>query len=140
MSFSIDITGIVKNAVNSVNAELPARAFAASQKLRNASLEVLRGQRGGRQYRSPSGGRYTASAPGEPPAVRTGTLRGSWRPMQYGANHQNPAIESSVPYTGFMENGTPGGKIAPRPFAQKIIDKAKPEVEAIYAKPFNITP
>lgn len=140
MSFKVDIVGAVKDAVNAVNAELPARAAAAANELRNASLEVLRGQRSGRTYKTPGGGTYTASAPGEPPAVRTGTLRGSWRPTQYGANHQNPAIETNVFYAGYMENGTPKGMIAPRPYAQKIIEMAKPKIEAIYAAPYNLGP
>ena len=140
MSFKIDLAGISSQVLNQVNAELPARAASASQSLRNASLEILRGQRGGRTYRKPGGGVYTASAPGEPPAVRSGRLRGSWRPVQFGASHQNPDIESNVPYTGYMENGTPGGMIAPRPFAEKIVEKARPEVEAIYSMPFNISP
>lgn len=138
MSFKIDLAGVSSQVLNQVNAELPARAAAASQSLRNASLEVLRGQRSGRVYKKAGGGTYTASAPGEPPAVRTGRLRGSWRPVQFGANHQNPAIETNVPYTDYMEHGTPHGMIAPRPFADKIVEKAKPEVEAIYAQPFDI--
>ncbi|MEG1514843.1 MAG: hypothetical protein RSD95_08175, partial [Clostridia bacterium] len=138
MSFKIDIIGVVKGAVNQVNAELPARAAAASVKLQNASKEVLRGQRIGRTYRAPSGVTYTASAPGEPPAERpsSGKLKNNWRTVQYGANHQNPAIETNVPYA-WLDKGSPGGMIAPRPYAQKIIDMAKPEVEAIYAAPFN---
>lgn len=139
MSFKIDIVGAVKDAVNQVNAELPVRAASAANELRNASLEVLRGQRSGRTYKTPAGGSYTASAPGESPAVRTGTLRRSWRPVQYGANHQNPAIESNVPYA-WLDKGSPKGMIKPRPYAQKIIDMAKPKVEAIYAAPFNVGP
>ncbi len=139
MSFKIDILGVVKGAVNQVNAELPARAAAASVKLKNASMEVLRGQRSGRVYKKPTGGHYTASAPGESPAVRTGTLKGSWREVQFGANHQNPAIETNVPYA-WLDKGSPGGMIAPRPYAQKIIDLAQPDVEAIYAEPFDISP
>ena len=134
MSFKIDIAGIGQQALNQVNAELPARAEAASQRLRSAALEILRGRRSGRHY-----GKHIASAPGEPPAVRTGRLRGSWRPVRYGANHQNPAIESNVMYAGYMEHGTPGGMIAPRPYEAKIVQKAKPEIEAIYASPFSIT-
>lgn len=137
MSFKIDIIGVVKGAVNQVNAELPVRAAAASVKLKNASVEVLRGQRSGKVYKKPTGGSYTSSAPGESPAVRTGDLMKKWRTVEYGANHQNPAIETYVPYA-WLDKGSPGGMIAPRPYAQKIIDMAKPEVEAIYAAPFNI--
>lgn len=40
----------------------------------NASLYVLRGKRSGKVYRVPNTGKtYRASAPGEPPAVRSGT-------------------------------------------------------------------
>lgn len=135
MSFKIDIVGTVQQCVNSVNGQLPGRADAAGNAMRNAALEVLRGQRSGKVYRKPTGGSYTASSPGEPPAWRTGTLAKSWRPV---SSNGNPAIESSVPYTGYMENGTPGGKIKPRPFAAKIVEKAKPEVLAIYGQPFNL--
>ena len=47
MSFKIDIAGIGQQALNQVNAELPARAEAASQRLRSAALEILRGRRSG---------------------------------------------------------------------------------------------
>lgn len=111
----------------------------ASHELRNASLEVLRGKRGGRLYRRAGyKRRYRASAPGEPPALRTGTLRRSWRPIQSGEHGLDAAIESSVPYADYMENGTPGGKIAPRPFAERIIEKARPKIEAIYDEPFDL--
>lgn len=138
MSFKIDLVGISSNALNQVNRELKSRSSIASMELRNAAMEVLRGKRSGRVYHKPGGGKYTASAPGEPPAVRLGVFRKSWRPVQYGANHQNPAIETNEPYAGYLEDGTPGGMIAPRPFADKIVEKAKPEVEAIYAQPFDI--
>ncbi len=133
MGFKIDIAGIGKKVFTQVENQLPERAFRASMVLKNSSLEVLRGARSGRRY-----GNHVASAPGEPPAVRSGTLRGSWRPIQFGARHQSPAIESGVSYAGYMENGTPGGMIAPRPFADKIVQRSQGEVEAIYAEPFNI--
>lgn len=135
MSFNVDILSKVQQCVNSVNAQLPGRATAAANAMRNAALEVFRGQRSGRVYRKPTGGTYRASAPGEVPAVRTGRLRGQWRPVEHSGN---PAIETNVPYTGYMEYGTPGGKIAPRPFADKIAEKAKPEVLAIYGQPYNL--
>ena len=55
--------------------------------IRNAELEVLRGKRSGRVYRKPhTKSHYTASAPGEPPARRTGNLRLNW----------NGTVESSA--------------------------------------------
>jgi hypothetical protein len=137
MSYKIDISGAVKGAFDQVSAELPARAFRASIELRNALQEVMSGNRSGRIYRTPSGGRYTASAPGEPPAVRTGILRGSWRPVQHGPGGINPTIESNTPYA-WLDVGSPHGMIAPRPYSKKTIEMAWPQVEAIYAEPFHI--
>lgn len=137
MSFKIDLTGIAKGVVDQVNAQLPGRASRASVKIRNAVLDVLDGDRIGRTYKTPTGGRYTASAPGEPPAWRTGHLAGSWIPLQSGPGGYNPAIESNVEYA-WLDQGSPGGMIAPRPYEQKTLEKAWPEVEAIYQEPFDI--
>ena len=137
MSFKIDIMSIVNKAVNQVNAELPGRAVEAANELRNAALEVLRGKRSGRVYRLGRGGSYRASAPGEPPAARTGTLRRSWRAVTSGPANQNPAIESGIPYA-WLDQG--GSKIAPRPYSKETVEKARPQVEAIYSKPYNISP
>lgn len=134
MGFKIDLVGMSRSAFSQVEQQLPQRAIRASMVLKNSSLEVLRGSRSGRLY-----GSHRASAPGEPPAVKSGTLFDSWRPVQYGARHASPAIETNVPYTGYMENGTPGGLIAPRPFEDKIVEKAEPQVTAIYAEPFDLS-
>ena len=131
MNIGINIASIAPNAVAQIEAELPTRAVLATNALRNASLEVLRGQGHGRRY-----GSHQASAPGEPPAVLTGALRGSWRPISDGGF--NPGIETSIFYADYMENGTPGGMIAPRPFVDKIIEMAEPEVTDIYNMPFNL--
>lgn len=136
MNIGINLASIGPQAVAQVEAEAENRAFAAANELKNASMEVLRGQRSGKTYKKPGGGTYTASAPGEPPAVRTGRLRNSWRPV---TNGKNPAIELNVPvYPEYMEHGTPGGMIAPRPFVQKIVDMAEPQVTAIYNAPYNL--
>lgn len=146
----------IKDAVASVYPQiveqLKQRSASASYKLRNAELEVLRGQRSGRIYKKPGTGRvkylkrsktvrityrtYTASAPGEPPAVRTNALRSSFRPvistnMGYGA-----AIESNLKYGPMLDEGT--SRMAKRPITEPVIEKARPEIEALYTKPFKI--
>ena len=73
----------VKEAVNKtvtkINQQVKSRGTRVKNALRNAELEVLKGKRSGRKYRKPnSKRRYTASAPGEPPARRTGALRLNW--------------------------------------------------------------
>lgn len=132
MSFKIDIMSVINKAVSQVNAELPGRAVEASNELRTAALQVLKGKRSGRLY-----GKHRASAPGEPPAVKSGALRSSWRAVRSGPSGLNPAIESSIPYA-WLDSG--GSKIAARPYSQKTVDQAKPKVIAIYSKPFQINP
>ncbi len=140
MGFKIGIASIGKKVLSQVKKQLPARAKAASRVLKNAEIQVMRGSRSGKLYhRTGFKRRYRASAPGEPPAVRSGDLRSSWKPIQYGAYGQNPAIETDVEYAGYMEKGTPGGMIAPRPYVQKTVDLARPEIDAIYKKPFSIS-
>ena len=66
----------IQQAVKDTNTQAKSCAVRASNELRNAALNVLRGQRRGRVYKKPhSKATYTASAPGEPPAVRTGMRR-----------------------------------------------------------------
>ena len=62
-----------------VNQQVLSRGTRAVNQLRNAELEVLRGKGSGRIYRKyPYKSTYQASAPGEPPARRTGNLRLHW--------------------------------------------------------------
>lgn len=141
-----------------------SRAIRASNELRNASQIVLRGQRHGRKYPVPyTGGTpritkkgkirkrkpryYTASAPGEPPANRTGIYRLSWKPRPYaikvGDNYEVYAsigsdikVKSGHFLGEILEYGTKDGRIAPRPHKQRIIDMAKPKIRQIYRQPY----
>ena len=136
---------IAENITEDIQHEMESRSYRAANELRNAALLVLRGQRSGRRYRVPGTKRhYTASAPGEPPAVRTGTFRNSWQPETYVAfGSYISRISSDVRtdngrYTlgQILENGTPGGKIAPRPHHDRILEKAEPQIVKIYDQPY----
>ena len=82
MAMNIKIKPEIDKIVDQINYEAKSRAFRAANELRNSALTVLRGKRSGRVYKRPfSKSKYTASAPGEPPAMRTGNLRMSWRPQ-----------------------------------------------------------
>lgn len=137
MKIPIDLSGLADAAIQQIADELPDRAYRASNEIRNAVMEVLSGTRSGRVYYKPAGGKYKASSPGEPPAWRTGDLAKSWRGITYGADNQNPAIESDVSYA-WLNDGSPGGMIKPRPYFQKTIETAMPEVEKIYSEPFDL--
>lgn len=131
----------VDDTVKKVNREAASRGVRAVNAIRNAELEVLRGKRSGRVYRKPhTKSHYTASAPGEPPARRTGNLRLNWNGTVEssitGSGLQVTAVlESQERYSTYLENGT--RRMAPRPFKQPISEKAMPEIERIYHEKYD---
>lgn len=132
---------------DSIKHQMASRGYRASNELRNAALEVLRGQRSGRIYRVPgTKATYQASAPGEPPAVRTGAFRLGWKPQSMVENGGNRVVskirnETTTQNGGYklaeiLEKGTPGGQMAPRPHHEKIQQKALPDIVNIYSQPY----
>lgn len=126
----------VDDTIKKVNREAASRGMRAVNAIRNAELEVLRGKRSGRVYRKPhTKSHYTASAPGEPPARRTGNLRLNWNGTVESSStgsglRVTAVLESQERYSTYLENGT--RRMAPRPFKQPISEKAMPEIERIY--------
>lgn len=153
------LEAIVKEANDSVKHQLESRTYRASNELRNSALIVLRGQRNGRRYKVPgtyksqvdkatgkkrNGRYYTASAPGEPPAVRTGTFRLSWQPAPRYSDAFNTywaRIKSDIRTDNgqhilgeILENGT--SRMAPRPHHDRILEHAEPRVYKIFDEPY----
>ena len=135
----------VATTLKGVQKEISQRTYRASNELRNASLYVLRGKRSGKTYLVPgTKQRYRASAPEEPPAVRTGAFRLSWgthvHVEKQGKRYRAvAAIESKERAGGkllgeLLENGT--GRMKPRPYKQAVIDRALPKIKALYRKPY----
>ena len=136
------IRATVKEQVANINRKVVSRGVRAVNAIRNAELEVLKGQRSGRVYRKPyTKATYTASAPGEPPARRTGNLRMHWNGQVKSESSSNGGVaiiaelESQEPYAGILENGS--SKMAARPFTEKIKEKAMPEIQRIYGEPYT---
>ena len=131
----------VDDTVKKVNLEAASRGTRAVNAIRNAELEVLRGKRSGRVYRKPhTKSHYTASAPGEPPARRTGNLRLNWNGTVESSStgsglRVTAVLESQERYSTYLENGT--RRMAPRPFKQPISEKAIPEIERIYHEKYD---
>ncbi|MCL5981730.1 MAG: hypothetical protein M1571_04285 [Firmicutes bacterium] len=162
---AMNIKPEIEKLVEQVTYEAKSRAFRAANELRNSALNVLRGQRSGRVYKKPGtygkrmtkqtkellkdyghnlrGGQlYRASAPGEPPAVRSGNLRQSWRPRTESENTGSgltvrSAITTDVKYAPWLNDGTRDGRIAPRPFEEPIIERAKPHIRRIFKEPYR---
>ena len=137
------IRATVKDQVIDINRKVVSRGVRAVNTIRNAELEVLKGQRGGRKYRKPHTKRatYTASAPGEPPARRTGNLRMHWNGQVKSKNSSGGGVtviaelESQEPYASYLENGT--SKMAARPVSEKIKEEALPEIKRIYSESYD---
>ncbi len=141
MSYGSSLKIAVDKVVESVGRQVVSRGTRAVNALRNAELDVLKGQRSGRVYKKPhSKATYTASAPGEPPARRTGALRLNWhgevKGNSSGGGTQIVAVlESEQRYAGYLENGT--SRMAPRPYKDRITEKALPEILEIYSEPYD---
>lgn len=136
------IRATVKDQITNINRKVVSRGVRAVNAIRNAELEVLKGQRSGKVYRKPySKATYTASAPGEPPARRTGNLRMHWNGQVKSENASGGGVaivaelESQESYAGYLDEGT--AKMAARPFSERIKEKALPEIEKIYKEPYT---
>lgn len=136
------IRATVKDQVVNINRKVISRGVRAVNAMRNAELEVLKGQRSGRVYRKPfSRATYMASAPGESPARRTGNLRMHWNGQVNSKSSSSGGVaivaelESQESYASHLENGT--SRMAPRPFVEKIKQEATPEIQKIYSEPYT---
>ena len=117
--------------------ELYRRGVQITQVLRRTELEVLAGARNGIKYKSLPN---RSSAPGEAPAAQSGKLRQEWDDIteRQGNGHTSivtSRITSTTPYAGYLEEGTES--MAARPFVDKIIEKAEPEILEIARAPYG---
>ena len=146
ITYSVPFDVAIEDAVKKIRHQVESRSYDAANELRNSSLEILRGQRSGRRYRVP--GKkvyYTASAPGEPPASRTGLFRISWHPtaLKEGDTYISRVESDRRTDKGkfllgeILEHGTPGGQMAPRPYQEKILKHAEPKIVRIYSAPYD---
>jgi len=142
-SAGVAVRAKVSDIKANINRKVASRGARAVNALRNAELDVLKGQRSGKKYRKPHTKKatYIASAPGEPPARRTGNLRLHWSGDVSSRGNSNGGIvldvtlESQEKYAPYLENGH--GKVAARPFVDKIKEKAEPEVKKIFSEPYT---
>ena len=158
IKYSVPVDVAIEDAVDSIRKQVQSRSHRAANELRNSALIVLRGQRSGRRYKVPGtyrkqrdksdgkmkrGRYYTASAPGEPPAVRTGTFQKSWKTAtKADGDLYISSIESNLMTEGggyllgeILEEGT--DRMAPRPYVQRTLEKAEPKIHKIYSEPYD---
>lgn len=158
ITYSITPDQAIEDVVNGIRKQVQRRTYLAANELRNSALIVLRGQRHGRRYKVPgtyrrqrdktdgkmkNGRYYTASAPGEPPAVRTGNFRRSWQPdVSASGDLYNARIESDLRTDDgkhllgeVLEDGT--RRMAPRPYIERTLEHAEKKIVRIYSEPYD---
>ena len=90
----------------------------------------LTGARRGREYRIPgTDSTYTASAPGESPAKRTGALASS---IRYDVSATLGRVGTDNEYAKPLETGT--ARIEPRPFVEPAAANSAAEIERIMSR------
>lgn len=99
------------------------------------------GARTGKEYRVPGGNRtYTASAPGEAPAVATGTLKSSYK-FDIDDNQPIGRVGTDKLYGLYLETGTVGAdgsvKMEPRPVLAPAFEAKRNEIEAALVEPIQ---
>jgi hypothetical protein len=110
------------------------RMYVATNVVRSRTLEKLSGPRAGREYRVPGTNvTYTASAPGEPPAVRLGELRQS---VNVSVKTEGPAVIGEVgtplDHGLYMEHGTV--RILPRRWLGPSFEESLKKVKEILSR------
>ena len=120
---SIKIVSRIPEAKAKIKSEAFARMVKAVNTVRNETLETLSGSRSGRIYRVPGTMKtYTASSPGEPPAVATGQLRQSVRTQVDNSSSMIIGyVGSTLIYAPCLEFGT--RKMAARPWLKLSFEK-----------------
>lgn len=120
----------VNDEVQKMNTQARSKAVRAVNIVQGAAYDVLGKDGTGRVY-----GAHTASVPGAAPAPDTGNLRRNWRRFVVAQNLGGGVritcrLKSDTPYASHLESGTK--RMAARPFRQRIIEKARPEIIGIF--------
>ena len=97
-------------------------------------MRTMAGGRTGREYQVPNTGRtYTASAPGEPPANRTGDTRGSYKWVIDGPFRGR--LGSPYKHALWLERGT--RYMQPRPHLKESFNRDRANIVRSMGKPFE---
>lgn len=121
MSFDVVINTAAFNA--SIERQVKPIMERDLNEVRAIIVEGFTEPKSGRVYRRPSGGRYRASAAGEPPAVRSGNLRDSITEPQVGRSGNSiiGQIRITADYAVQLERGS--SRVSPRPFARPAVEE-----------------
>lgn len=135
MNPSVEVREALTRALDSAVEAARAGMAGAPRELERAAREVLSGSRSGRRTKLAGGGAYRASAPGEPPARRTGGYASSWTAQPVREERSGDALRwtaelsTSMPERALrLEHGA--GGLAARPHMRRILEDAAASVAA----------
>ncbi|MHA1302192.1 MAG: HK97 gp10 family phage protein [Candidatus Heimdallarchaeaceae archaeon] len=131
---------IAFNKLPEVAKKLPtieeARVRQATLIWHGSVVRTLAGTRSGRVYRVPETKKtYRASAPGEPPAVRTGALRSRYG-FKFTRERGNfvGQVGNPLEYSLYLEKGT--SRMAPRPHLVASFEKERQTIIRLLTRPW----
>ena len=128
-SVEIEFSSNMEQVRTQINAMCVQKVTSASIHLQNQVKKTLTGSRSGKQYKIPHTSRkYTASKPGEAPAVRIGDLLNS---IKYNIKRSQSevigVVGSDLKKSIWLENGT--SNMQARPFLLKTFEKERMELK-----------
>lgn len=133
LGVKIELKRNLNKVIDALDSIAGQRMTEACIHVQNKTKEKLSGKRTGRVYRVPGTNRtYTASAPGEPPAVMTGQLRNSIQFRVKGGRTVSGEVGSELRKAVELEFGTK--KIEPRPFLRPTFQEELPKIKEILSR------
>ena len=152
----VKLTSYLGEVARELDKQARIRTFAAANAVKREWVQGLSGERSGRVYRIPGTNRtYTASAPGEAPAVALGDHRrsikavsqrneqGEWEGvvgsdmekaplLEFGTGRAGAAgLQLDLP-AGYVHGGSAG--MAPRPSLRPALERSRGEAERILGR------
>jgi len=138
MGVEVVFKSYLKEVQKKINRIAKERMLEAVDEVRNKTLLKLTGNRSGRTYYVPGTKKaYTASSPGEPPAIATGALRQSIKGKVEGEGRAIVGmVGTDQKYGPMLEFGTHKGKhqILPRPWLRKSFEESQAKVKEIFTR------
>lgn len=136
----VSFTSFLSDITDGFRAEAKKRALLCAHAVRNSVLQGMTGDKSGRRYKVPGTKKkfYTASRPGEYPAVRTGRLRTSIRVVAQenfsaaGGTSYAGLVGTNLLYGVYLELGT--AKMGARPWLTMGLFHAQPAIQAILGR------
>lgn len=132
MGVTVKITSHAKGIIKDIEQTAAKRQLESAQAVRTTVLETLSGPRSGRTYYVPgTKKKYTASAPGEPPAQATSKLRQSIKAL---IEDGIGKVGTNLDYGRMLEFGT--RKMKPRPWLRISLEKTRDKIRQIFRRKF----